>query len=195
MKKIVGLSFCLFACGANAGLINSTFESMSSNGNHRDFGSQVVISDAYSEQHRGYTEFDLSGLSGTFNAFLTFDLTSNSTGASTVAGLGFYQGNGVADLFNDWNNNANEQTFVLGSAPNSYSLDISSAFNSSLLAGWSYLGVNLHAENWVTLNNTAYFDNFSISYETTVVPEPASLALLGLGLAALGFTRRRKEKV
>lgn len=38
-------------------------------------------------------------------------------------------------------------------------------------------------------------DNVSVGFNVNPVPEPASIALLGLGLAALGVTRRRKSKV
>lgn len=46
---------------------------------------------------------------------------------------------------------------------------------------WAYPGWELHTTN----------ASFSV---TSVVPEPASLALLGLGLAGLAFTRRRKQQ-
>ncbi len=61
-----------------------------------------------------------------------------------------------------------------------------------------YFGIASSGITHATMvNNGGYdyvfIDNFTYSAGATAVPEPASLALLGLGLAGIGFARRKKS--
>jgi hypothetical protein len=55
----------------------------------------------------------------------------------------------------------------------------------------NYVNYRLYDGQSSGLNDTT--DNFEISYMEVVVPEPSSLALIGLGSAGLLFLRRRKQ--
>ena len=75
-------------------------------------------------------------------------------------------------------------------ASGSYSSGSSASYDLSAYSGISriefYNGIPAADRNWIS-------DLERISYDAISVPEPGTLALLGLGLAGMGMTRRKKK--
>lgn len=65
------------------------------------------------------------------------------------------------------------------------------SYNVSLSAGSHTLTLGMHTTNASSGGFYATFDNVTIS-DSRSIPEPGTLALLGLGLAGFAATRRRK---
>ncbi|WP_279247481.1 PEP-CTERM sorting domain-containing protein [Candidatus Litorirhabdus singularis] len=190
----LGMLFCSIA---NAGLIDFAFtsggltSSTATNGAftatiNADGGQQFNYPTSYLRSARGSSgdtltlsfnqaidslSFDVGSLdAGNNNESLVFALTPIVSAVSSV----------------DWSNGG--LAVLTGNTLSSGGANAATARVSFMGLG----GITSFSFAEVFTGHAIYFDNFTVNTGSGVVPAPATLALFGLGLAGLGWSKRKK---
>lgn len=168
------------------------------------FTSVLQVFHPFNTDDRGIVEFDISGQTMSVGQAL---LTLTREGTSGVGlpiqlfGYGGAGANGAVDIAD-----FNLGTLVTGfnvPATLGVSIDVTAFINAQIGLSSNFVGFNLRSAitdppvqvNFVPSNpTTTPLPALELGDATTTLPEPGTLAILGLGLLGLGFTGWRRRR-
>ncbi len=143
-----------------------------------------------------YLEFSLAGATTAPQVLLALELSATDfdlvLGESKTFELSSYAGTGAPSLAVFEQGSVFETITLPTNGLFDLELDVTSPFNEALAAGGDFLGIRIHDPVWTGTLVGAGTLIFG-SAELTVVPEPATASLLGLGLAGLAASGRRRR--
>lgn len=196
MKKIACLLVCLFAGSANAGLLLNISEDVNNDVLFAFSGSDTVNQGAVNYLRNGFWFGDIadqiySGATNGYNGITDTFLAGNTTqgGTSTLGDIYLNGGVGhqIGIRLNNYNilTDANDGDSIYWSG--AVTLDLN--FSDFLAGTWTGNSLNAAGSDELMLLGDGYT---IVVGAGAAVPEPATVALLGLGLAGVGFSRKKK---
>lgn len=192
-----------FLCGSAGPSLASTIAAAStftieSSFNASGFGAlyrstaHAEVGDVYDVDRRGFAQFDLTGLATAPTVTLEFTRLSITYGTNFELILDSYVGwpSASRNIYSAPSTGL-IATIMRDDVGNgdTISIDITSAFNSAVVAGDSLFGVRIQKLNELTQGpQSITFTDFNLK----VVPEPSSTLFIALGLVGFAAKRRRR---
>lgn len=204
MKKFVWLVVCLVAISADASAapvpaINFTSFTTYSGDGPWTLGFQFSTNGAIDVSQLGAFDLNQDGFVVNHNVGL-WDASGNLLASTTVTSTdplnGLFRYANISPVLLNAGQNYYVGADGYGGSFDTYALtasDLTTASEINYIHSAFNQGVSLAFPSSSDVNNASGYYGANFTFGSAAVPEPPSLALIGLGLAGIGFLRKKKK--